>query len=215
MGEAILVKAGGSGSGSGNGGGSYIPITEIIQNNQTFTIPKTNGQLISVRLFGGGGGQGKVQWAGDILCGGGGGNMNNAILNIPAETKISIIIGNAGNKSNNGGTTSFGIYLSATGGECGTNMNGGNGGTGGGGSNRGGTGFYGGGGGSNNGGIGGTYGGGGGGYGNDGSPGWYGSGWGGGGGGYGPEGYGHGGCGGSSLNWKSGLVVISYLLAEE
>ena len=116
MGEAILVKAGGAGSWNNGGGscGQYVPMTEIIQENTTFTMPKTQGQEIAVRIFGGGGG-----------------NMNNAILNIPAGTRISVIIGDAG-ISANGGTTSFGTYLSATGGERGNGCDGGNGGTGGG-----------------------------------------------------------------------------------
>ena len=185
MGEAILVKAGGAGSwnnggsNGGNGSGQYVPMTEIITQNQSFVMPKTQGQEIAVRIFGGGGENSRG--------GGGGGNMNNGIFNIPAGSIISIIIGNGGNSSTgsaNGGTTSFGTYLSATGGECGNGGNGGNGGTGGGAgyfkstgrdgsyinrsSNSGGSGTYGGGGGSIcdtsiKGGNGGIYGGGGGG----------------------------------------------------
>ena len=180
MGEAILVKTGGSkgnGSNGGNSSGQYVPMTEIIQENTVFTMPKTQGQQIAVRIFGGGGGKHgwseyiNMNWIDGWYSGGGGGNMNNAILNIPKDEKISIIIGNGGETSRsynnfigyNGGTTSFGIYLSATGGEAATNGYGGNGGTGGGGWKGGGNGFYGGGGGGNRGGNGGTYGGGGGG----------------------------------------------------
>ena len=67
--------------------------------------------------------------------------MNNAILNIPTETKISIIIGDGGDNhsstgilgttkhtSQNGGTTSFDTYLSATGGKCATSYRGADGG---------------------------------------------------------------------------------------
>lgn len=123
MGEALISRSG-SFDGGGSGGKGYIPVTEIIQNNQTFIMPKTNGQLISVLLFGAGG----KQYANG--GGGGGGNMNNAVLNIPAGTKISIIIGS--NSMNNGGATSFGTYLAATGGQYGTSDSGGNGGSGGG-----------------------------------------------------------------------------------
>ena len=140
MGEALIIRSGGgySNGGSNGGSGQYVPMTEIIQENTMFTMPKTQGQQIAVRIFGGGGGYNRA--------GGGGGNMNYAILNIPAETKVSIIIGDGGDTYNNegilvgmvhygknGGTTTFGNYLSATGGEVGGNGYGGNGGSGGGG----------------------------------------------------------------------------------
>ena len=174
MGEAILVKAGGVGSwsnGGGNTGGQYVPMTEIIQENTVFTMPKTQGQQIAVRIFGGGGGDYITyrNYSKDAGAGGGGGNMNNGILNIPAETKIPIIIGDAGSTNVNGGTTSFGTYLSATGGERGHGYCGGNGGSGGGAYTAmydcfGGNATYGGGGGGARAGRGGIYGGAGGGY---------------------------------------------------
>ena len=181
MGEAILVKAGG---GSSNGG--YIPKTEIITNNYSFQVPKAKKQNFLIRIFGGGGGINTHYWC-QAYAGGGGGNMNYAVLTLNENDIIPIIIGAAGTVSynpTNGGTTSFGSYLSATGGEVSNYGNGGNGGTGGGGAGgsggtgrqgNGGKGYYGGGGGFSGqsisskentayyGGNGGTYGGGGGG----------------------------------------------------
>ena len=124
MGEALIIRSGG---GYSNGG--YIPKTEIITNNYSFKVPNAKGQQFAVRIFGGGGAMGRNGG------GGGGGNMNYAVLKLNENELIDIVIGNASNKwSNNpnGGTTSFGTYLSATGGECGNRFSGGNGGTGGG-----------------------------------------------------------------------------------
>ena len=163
MGEALIIRSGG---GMINGG--YIPKTEIITVNQNFIVPEAKGQQFAVRIFGAGG---------DYYsrAGGGGGNMNNAVLILNEGDSIPITIGEVV-KDNNGGSTLFGTYLSATGGERGLKNNGGNGGTGGGGLKRGGHGTYGGGGGASDsynskndsqtsyGGNGGIYGGGGGGY---------------------------------------------------
>ena len=148
MGEALIIRSGG---GYSNGG--YIPVTNIIVENNIFTVPKAKGQQFSIKLFGGGGSLGLA------YGGGGGGNMNYGVLTLNEGEIINITIGAGGinNKKSavNGGTTSFGTYLSATGGECGgsgyRSCCGGNGGTGGGGGNggnaHGGHGTYGGGGG--------------------------------------------------------------------
>ena len=156
MGEAILAKFGG-----GQSGGGYTQKTVIITTDQTWTAPKSKGQQFMVRIFGAGGG---VSRAGS--GGAGGGNMNNAMLKLNIGEQVQVSIGKRMTYDANGGTTSFGTYLSATGGEKPNEKNGGNGGTGGGGVNggRGGHGTYGGGGGGYIGGNGGTYGGGGGGY---------------------------------------------------
>ena len=160
MGEALIIRSGG-----GMNVGGYIPKTLLITENQNFVVPKAKGQQFAVRIFGGGGYMGKGS---TCRSGGGGGNMNNNILKLNEGDIIPITIGNAGRTvsggNGNGGTTSFGIYLSATGGEAGkyetfnngdafAGGDGGNGGTGGGGGlhGNGGHGFYGGGGGSGNG----------------------------------------------------------------
>ena len=160
MGQAILAKFG-----SGQSGGGYTQKTVIINTTQTWKVPKAKGQNFAVRIFGGGGGEGN-------RSGGGGGNMSNTTLKLNEGDFVQVTIGNGGSYGVNGGTTSFGTYLSATGGECGSpkgayDPNGGNGGTGGGTAGQGGiggSGTYGGGGGGWIGGNGGTYGGGGAGY---------------------------------------------------
>lgn len=155
MSEAIISRRGSS-------GGKFIGVlkTEYVVENVNWVCPAHNGN-ISVRIFGGGG-------ASNGSGGGGGGWMNNADLNIPAGTMVPVTIGAGGSlayhfylQGFSGGTTSFGTYLSANGGEFGGNANGGNGGAGGGGPN-GGIGYQFGGGGGSNGGNGGMWGGGGG-----------------------------------------------------
>ena len=120
MGEAILAKYGGGSGGSGK----WIPKVVIINQNNYFTVPNAKGQQFAVRIFGGGGGGSLT--AGSPCGGGGGGNMNNATLKLNEGEVIPIIIGNGGGNvtpmsgfPSNGETTSFGNYLSATGGEVG------------------------------------------------------------------------------------------------
>ena len=144
MGQAILIKAG---FGGGNGGGNsnsgedanitgWHVKTEIITTNGYFSVPKAKDQEFHVRLFGGGGGGGDGgygTYANYGGRGGGGGNMNNDTLILNQGESIQISIGAGGSAESKGGTTSFGTYLSATGGESPSFKYGGNGGTGGGG----------------------------------------------------------------------------------
>lgn len=109
--------------------------TDIITENKIWEVPGNclNEKGISVRIFGGGGGAG-------IAGGGGGGWMNNAILNLAIYESIQVNIGNGAIYNNTGGTTFFGSFLSANGGEStkytfmGPGICAGNGGSGGGGS---------------------------------------------------------------------------------
>ena len=180
MGEALIVSRG-----SGSGDSSILNgrlQTQVFTKDGLFIVPECKDQMVSVRIFGGGGG-------GCYGAGGGGGFMNNGILKLSKNEKIQITIGKGGNGdiysknangyisnayASNGGTSSFGSYLSALGGECGSMYiqngyeikKGGNGGAGGGslGSSNyafGGTGFQFGGGGGQYGGNGGKWGGGG------------------------------------------------------
>ena len=183
MSEAIISRRGKVNTGGGGGSGTNR-ITMTYISNDTFEAPNSVENRFSVLVFGGGGGGGASDNGGG---GGGGGNMNRGDITINYGTRVTITIGSGGNGSqysrsmfqstysapSTGGTSAFGGYLSATGGEAAGGRwygNGGNGGSGGGGGGqydgRGGIGYYGGGGGAgtfSDGGRGGTYGGGGGG----------------------------------------------------
>ena len=188
MGEAIITSR--SGGIAANGSSSAELRTEIFKVSDTFIAPKARNQQFSVRIFGGGGG-GSGDKYDSLAIGGGGGWMNNAILTINQGDIVPVVIGKGGigamvgtannisqlNSASNGGTTSFGTYLSALGGYGAATIIGstklptriaGSGGSGGGcysGRGNGGTGYqFGGGGGSNHGGNGGKWGGGGGGH---------------------------------------------------
>ena len=133
MAEAIISGRGGI---RGNGSGSEeqtVLHCEIFTTNTEWKVPDSiSGLNVFVRLFGGGGGG--FPWMSGIEygAGGGGGNMNFGEITVVKNQIIPITIGEGGSTDNNGGTTSFGEYLSATGGEHGYSENGGNGGTGGG-----------------------------------------------------------------------------------
>ena len=110
MAEAIISRRGKSSS------SNKILITEIISENSNWVMPSyISNNSISVRIFGGGGGG----------MHGGGGWMNNGEFTFSPGTVIPIAIGDAGYRRD-GGTTSFGTYLSANGG--GSDSNGGAGG---------------------------------------------------------------------------------------
>lgn len=108
MSEVVISRRGGSSSGSGKN-----MVTEYITESKRWTVPKAKDQKFDVRIFGGGGGC----WRGDD--GGGGGWMNNDILTIQNGENVMISIGDgvSWNSSDTGGTTSFGSYLSANGGD--------------------------------------------------------------------------------------------------
>lgn len=111
MGECIISRgASGSGGSSSNINiASNGLITEIYVHNTIWRVPQNlRNNIVSVRLFGGGGGGISNNF------GGYGGNMNNAQIDVSNETDIYIYIGDGGTTT--GGTTSFGTYLYATGG---------------------------------------------------------------------------------------------------
>lgn len=120
-----------------------LVIQKICRSTQWYA-PKAVNQLFRVFCVGGGGagGNGSDQFysTGDYAGGGGGGSGYTAIkdLTITEGTLLSIICG-AGGIASDGGTTSFGSYITANGGKKGSDAtttkcgDGGNGGAGGGG----------------------------------------------------------------------------------
>lgn len=142
MSEVIISRSGGS-----SGGVKVVKklVREMITEDTLYTMPNAIDNRYIVYVFGGGGGPGRYyqnsNWF--VYAGGGGGWMNNAIFtNINSGDQIQITIGTKGFYQNNkngssGGTTSFGTYLSASGGHgayypSGSFMHGGYGGSGGG-----------------------------------------------------------------------------------
>ena len=133
MGEAIISRGGGTSSGGSFGRNGLI--TEIFMTNTMWQVPKgIRNNQVSVRIFGGGGASYK-----NYSGGGGGGQMNFGIINLSNIKIIPISIGEGAKYINadryypmNAGTTSFGTYLSALGGESANGENGANGGSGGG-----------------------------------------------------------------------------------
>ena len=126
MAEAIISRRG------YDAAGKPRLVTETLITNTNWTVPNDIRGNVSVRIFGGGGGGGRCS-------GGGGGWMNNGEVAVNKGETIQIIIGKGGNGAasktatgSTGGTTSFGVYLSAAGGEGATFGHGGNGGSGGG-----------------------------------------------------------------------------------
>ena len=118
MAEAIISRRG-----SGIDTSSGISVTETIVKSLNWTIPNHRGN-ISVMIFGGGGGGASLNGGG-----GGGGCMSNDTFDIENGITIPIYIGEGGLGSSRegdiyngsaGGTSSFGTYLSANGGEAGT-----------------------------------------------------------------------------------------------
>ena len=123
MSECILA---GFGRGGEEIGVERTLRTEIITENTIWSPPaKVKDNKFYVRIFGGGGSGGQVSGnnSNTAYCGGGGGYMNNAEVNIPYGSIVHINIGlggglinSNGNAISNGGTTTFGNYLSANGG---------------------------------------------------------------------------------------------------
>ena len=130
MSEAIISRRGKSSSGLGGN-----MVTEIVSSNKLWIVPNHIGN-VSVLLFGGGGGgyysNDPIGFSWYVMSGGGGGWMNNESFNIPTGSVINITIGEGGINGSSGGTTSFGPYISASGGSGGGMSSGGSGSSGGG-----------------------------------------------------------------------------------
>ena len=126
MGEALMFRAGGEGT----GGGNYTFTTEIIEASQQYTVPTgIKDNQIFVRIFGGGGSgccrrvEDQFEETYDAKAGGGGGWMNSGFVDVIPGNVIPITIGGGGAMASGynshgaaGGTSSFGTYLSASGG---------------------------------------------------------------------------------------------------
>lgn len=125
MSEAIIARKGPSNrSSNGNSFNGSRFITEVIVKNTNWVMPSNViNNTISVRIFGAGGG-------GIVDAGGGGGWMNNGDLILTEGELVPITIGIGTRR--NGGTTSFGTYLSANGGGAANDTHAGSGGSGGG-----------------------------------------------------------------------------------
>ena len=103
----------------------YTKMEFITASGTTWTqTGKTDLKRIRVTCYGGGGG------GGSGTGGGGGGGIGFVVLEASAvTTNVTVTIGAGGAIDGTGGTTSFGSYISATGGSPGSNLNGGAGGT--------------------------------------------------------------------------------------
>ncbi len=126
MGEAILVKAGGLGGSNGSDPEDQNIVdwqlkTELITNTKEYLVPKARNQEFTVMLFGGGGGL--SSYINMMQLSGGYGNMNKGVLTLKRGDSINVVIGQAGRANEAGGTTTFGTYLSATGGGVGDIVN--------------------------------------------------------------------------------------------
>jgi hypothetical protein len=97
--------------------------TEIFTSNGTWTTAnKTDLKRIRVTCYGGGAGGGSNS-------GGGGGGISQVTLELSDITSsVAVTIGSGGGSGAAGGTTSFGSYITATGGSPGSSFTGGAGG---------------------------------------------------------------------------------------
>ena len=124
-GQASIINALG-----GMGGDSEsLYVTEEITTSKTWTVPAGVTE-IQVMLFGGGGGGESSNYG---AGGGGSGYMAKGTFAVTPGEKYSVVIGAGGNAGRDGGQTSFGDLLSASGGNRGGGGVGGDGFAGGGG----------------------------------------------------------------------------------
>lgn len=98
----------------GEAGGGGMKSMQVFTSSGTWTKP-AGINLIRVRLVGGGG-AGAISTSSNVT-GGGAGGYAEEIIDVSAVATVSVTVGNAGASNGAaGGTSSFGAYLSATGG---------------------------------------------------------------------------------------------------
>lgn len=123
-GSGITVTNGnGSITIAASGGGAIQ--SEIFAGPGTWTKPSSCTQ-VRVTVIGGGGGGGNFIPSGGIP-GKDGGSGGLAVAIVPVSAPVAITVGSGGNADGSGGTSSFGPFVSATGGSAGGSGIGGNG----------------------------------------------------------------------------------------
>ncbi len=98
---------------------SAIPNMQVFNTNGTFVVP-TGVTRIMVELWGGGGGGADYNAQFGVHgTGGGGGGYGKQLLNVIPGTSYQVTVGQGGPSSSNGGNSSFGGLVTATGGFAG------------------------------------------------------------------------------------------------
>ena len=120
---AVAAVAATAPNGVSLGGTNYVPNIQVFGGGSsgTFVVP-TNVTRVMVEVWGGGGGGGAGYYFNGNFYngyGGAGGGYSKGVFNVTSGANYSVIVGSGGSPSNNGGNSSFGNLISATGGGTG------------------------------------------------------------------------------------------------